>query len=264
MDRNFHEKICEAMKQAQLEAAELILHAEKILGESKSCSRDVVTEYDRRVQSFLEGKMREILPDCRFFCEEMDHRDDLTAEQVFVIDPIDGTMNFVRGFKHSCISMAYLERGIVCAAAIYNPYTEEMFSAVKGGGAFLNGRPIQVEDRALSDSLVCFGSAPYYPELYEKSFALAKAAFENSLDLRREAAAALDLCSVASGRAGVFFELCLSYWDYAAGALIVEEAGGVCRDISGAELSRNGEKGSIAAGSPRALKEFLELAGKLQ
>lgn len=263
MDKQFLKNICEAMKQAQLEAAELILHAESVISENKSCSRDVVTEYDRRVQNFLEEKMREILPDCSFFCEEMDRRDKTDSEHLFVIDPIDGTMNFVRGFKHSCISMAYLHRGIPCAAAIYNPYTEEMFSAIKGGGAFLNGRPIHVEDRPLSDSLVCFGSAPYYPELYEKSFALAKAAFEKSLDLRREAAAALDLCSVASGRAGVFFELCLSYWDYAAGALIVEEAGGRCRDIYGGELAVNGEKSSIAAGSPLALKEFLELAEKI-
>ena len=98
-------------------------------------------------------RLREALPDARFFCEEMNEQDDLDAEQLFIIDPIDGTMNFVHGFHHSCISVAYAERGVVRAGAIYNPYVDEMFTAISGQGARLNGRPIHAAE-AVSMSAV--------------------------------------------------------------------------------------------------------------
>ncbi len=248
------------MAAAEREAAELVMHAHNILSETKSGSRDVVTEYDRRVQQFLEGRMLELLPEAHFFCEELGEREDLSSEHIFVIDPIDGTMNFVRGFNHSCISMAYAHRGEFCAACVYNPYVDEMFTAVKGRGAYLNGRQLHIAHRALSDSVVCFGTSPYYQEHWDRTFALTKAAFQSALDVRREGSAELDLCSVAAGRAGIFFELRLSMWDYAAGALIVSEAGGRCCDIDGNPLPYDGRASSVAAGSPAALEEFLRIA----
>ena len=119
---------------AEREAAGLILEAHEILAEAKTDHRNVVTEYDRRVQELLITRLREALPDARFFCEEMNEQDHLDAGQLFIIDPIDGTMNFVHGFHHSCISVAYAERGVVRAGAIYNPYVDEMFTAVAGQG----------------------------------------------------------------------------------------------------------------------------------
>jgi len=248
------------MAAAEKEAAELVMHAHNILSETKSGSRDVVTEYDRRVQLFLEERMRQALPDAHFFCEELGEREDLSSEHMFVIDPIDGTMNFVRGFNHSCISMAYAHKGVFCAACVYNPYVNELFTAVRGQGAFLNGKPLQITDRPLSDSVVCFGTSPYYEGLTERTFALTERAFKAALDVRREGSAELDLCSVAAGRAGVFFELSLSMWDYAAGALIISEAGGRCCTIEGEELPYDGRISSVAAGSPAALEEFLRIA----
>lgn len=258
------EQICQLMAAAEREAAELVMHAHNILSETKSGSRDVVTEYDRRVQQFLEEKMRQSIPNAHFFCEELGEREDLHSEHMFVIDPIDGTMNFVRGFNHSCISMAYAHEGEVCAACVYNPYMDEMFTAVKGRGAYLNGKRLTIQDRPLSDSVVCFGTSPYYQELTDITFAITKEAFKAALDLRREASAELDLCSVAASRAGIFFELRLSMWDYAAGALIISEAGGRCCTIEGEPLPYDGSASSVAAGCPSALEEFLRIAKACQ
>ena len=256
---NHLQTICNAIEKAEREAEELILHAHGILAETKSGKRDVVTEYDRRVQALLVQRLSEAVPGARFFCEELDEHDRLDAEQLFIIDPIDGTMNFVHGFHHSCISVAYAERGEVLAGVIYNPYTDELFAAVKGGGAYLNGRPIHVTDEGLAGSVVCYGTAPYNPELTDKTFETAKKLYAASLDLRREGSAALDLCTVAAGRAGLYFELKVSLWDYAAGDLIVREAGGVCCRIDGSPFPTDGSRTGIAAGSPKAMAEFLAL-----
>ena len=242
------------------EAGTLILEAHDVISENKTDSRDVVTEYDRRVQELLIARISDALPDARFFCEENDRHDDLRAEHVFIIDPIDGTMNFVRGFHHSCVSAAYMKNGELRAAAIYNPYMDELFTAVRGAGAFLNGRPIEAAKEPLSRTLVCCGTAPYNPGLADKTFGLMKKAYLTGLDIRREGAAALDLCSVAAGRAGVYFELGLSLWDYAAGKLIVEEAGGVCCTLAGEPMPLDPSRPTVVAGGRQAVADFLALA----
>ena len=261
MDNSKHYNlILGLIEQAEREAAELILQARGILAEAKNGKRDVVTEYDRRVQELLMERFLKALPGAHFFCEEMKEQDRLDTEQVFIIDPIDGTMNFVHGFHQSCISVAYAERGVVRVGAVYNPYVDEMFTAVTGEGARLNGRPIHVTETGLSENLVCFGSAPYAPELADRTFALTKALYCAGLDVRREGSAALDLCSVAAGRAGLFFELQLSLWDYAAGVLIVEEAGGQCCTIDGNCFPSDGSKTTLLAGSPAAVADFFRLS----
>lgn len=253
-------EILRLLCEAEREASALILQAHDVISERKTDRRDVVTEYDRRGQALLIERLSAAVPGARFFCEENDRHDDLRAEHVFIIDPIDGTMNFVHGFHHSCISAAYMRAGELRAAAICNPYVGELFTAEKGKGAFLNGRPIHVSEAGLSDSIVCCGTAPYSMELADRSFELMKRAYLAGLDIRREGAAALDLCSAASGRAGVYFELGLSLWDYAAGKLIVEEAGGICRTVDGAPLPMDPSRPSIVAGGRRAVEEFLALA----
>lgn len=255
-------RICRAVEDAEREAAELMLHARRVLAERKSSRRDVVTEYDKKVQELLMRRLREAAPDARFFCEELDERDDLRAERLFIIDPIDGTMNFVHGFHHSCLSVAFASGGELRAAAIYNPYLDEMFTARLGGGAFLNGSPVRVSEAALSESVVCIGTAPYDPQLADETFALARRVFDASLDIRREGSAALDLCSVAAGRAGLYVEPRVSLWDYAAGLLIVREAGGDCRTLDGGAMPFNGGRCSIVAGYPAVLEEFFALEAR--
>ena len=253
------EKILEAMVAAEHEAAELVMHAHGIISETKSGRRDVVTEYDRRVQALLVERLSAAVPGAAFFCEESGVQNSTSAENVFVIDPIDGTMNFVRGMNNSCISAALMQSGVLTAAAVYNPYADELFTAIRSKGAFLNGRPLHVEDAPLNETVFCFGSSPYNQAKTDESFRLARIAFDNSLDLRRFASAELDLCSVGAGRAGLYFELEVSFWDFAAGSLIVEEAGGVCTDINGEPLPLDGRKTSILAGSPQAYADFRKL-----
>ena len=257
MDALSYEMILSRIASAEREAAALMLHARGILAETKSGRRDVVTEYDRRVQALLMQRLTEAVPEARFFCEETPERDRLDSERLFIIDPIDGTMNFVHGFHHSCISVAYAERGEVQVGAVYNPYVDELFTAVRGQGACLNGRPIRVTDAGLAGSVVCFGTSPYDASLAPRTFALAQRIYGQSLDLRREGSAALDLCSVAAGRAGLYFELQTSLWDYAAGALLVREAGGICVRTDGSDFAQDGGKTDICAGSPAAVQDFL-------
>ncbi|MGI5976284.1 MAG: inositol monophosphatase family protein [Candidatus Limivicinus sp.] len=259
MDCDFLRNLLEKLIAAEREAGELILGARDIPAETKSSHRDVVTEYDKKVQALMISRLRAAVPSAAFFCEENAVQEELGGEHVFIIDPIDGTMNFVRHFHRSCISAAYMSRGEILLAAVYDPYADEMFTAIKGQGAFLNGRPISAGSAPLRESVFCFGSSPYYPQFTKRSFQLAELAFEHSLDLRRMASAELDLCSVAAGRAGMYFELCISFWDYAAGSLIVTEAGGSCCRINGSPLPMDGSSSSIIAGSREAAADFLRL-----
>ena len=143
-----------------------------------------------------------------------------------IVDPIDGTTNFIKDYHTSCISVGIINDGIKAAGVVYNPYLNEMYYAIKGEGAFLNDKRIHVSDEPLSNGIVLFGTSPYYEELNEKSFEMAFDYFKKALDIRRSGSAAIDLCSIAAGRAEVYFELRLSPWDYAAASLILTEAGG--------------------------------------
>lgn len=218
---------------------EIILHADR----SKSCidekagHANFVTTYDKKVQQELREKLLQILPEAVFVGEEEDIHASIAEGYAFIVDPIDGTTNFIKNYHVSAISVGLARDGERYMGVVYNPYLNEMFTAVKGQGACLNGEPIHVSSEPLHNGIVLFGTAPYYEELSRKSFEMAYDYFKKALDIRRSGSAALDLCSVAAGRAEVFFELRLSPWDFAAGSLIVEEAGGKVTTVEGEPLS---------------------------
>lgn len=224
--------------------------AAEIRAEEKSGPEDLVTNYDTLVQRHLEEKLHALLPHAGFLGEE-GLREPTGDGSVFIIDPIDGTMNFSRGYQRSSISVALARDGQTVLGAVYDPYLNELFWAERGKGAFCNGRPIRVSDRPLERGIVMFGTAPYYREIADQTFALGRALFDRSLDVRRSGSAAIDLCSVAAGRAEVFYEFRLSPWDYAAAGLILEEAGGVIRTIEGGPVSLT-EKSSVLAANAAA------------
>ena len=255
-------EVLDVMVLAERKAAELILHAHGVIAETKGDARDVVTEYDLRVQQLVMDMLREKYPGAAFFCEESDSPDSLDGEMVFIIDPIDGTMNFVHGFKRSAVSIGFMSRGEILAGAVYNPYLDELFTAVKGNGARLNGREIRADDAGLRNSVVCVGTSPYRPDLSRECFDLIRRVFDHSLDIRREGVASLDLCSVAAGRAGVYCENSTSLWDYAAGSLIAAEAGAVLATIGGGRLPFSAGKTSIVCAGPETMKDFLEMAAE--
>jgi len=196
-----------------------------------------VTTYDKMVQDRLFCELGKLLPDAVFVGEEEDTHPEINKGYSFIIDPIDGTTNFIKDYHTSCISVALLNDGKQYMGFVYNPYLDEMFYAVSGCGAYLNGRPIKVSDEELSSGIVLFGTAPYHETLSKASFEKAYEYFNKALDIRRSGSAAIDLCSIAAGRAELYFELLLSPWDYAAGSLIVREAGGVVTTMDNEELS---------------------------
>ena len=205
--------------------------------DAKSGRANFVTEYDKLVQERLRAGLREIMPDAHFVGEEGSTQQFAPVGKFFIVDPIDGTTNFIKDYRFSCVSVALIVDGVAAFGVVYNPYADEMFCARRGQGAFCNGKRIHVSAEPLEDGIVVFGSAPYHEELKEKTFKLAYAYFRKAMDVRRSGSAALDLCTIAAGRAELFFELVLSPWDYAAGGLIVTEAGGLVSDCDGQPLA---------------------------
>ena len=232
------ENITKQMIEVIKECGQVILNADRSAMEidSKAGPANFVTEYDKQVQDLLEEKLMKIVPEARFVGEEETADTASDKGKYFIVDPIDGTTNFIKDYHMSCISVALLEDGEVKTGIIYNPYLNEMFWAEKGQGAYCNDRRIRVSNQPLGNGIVLFGTSPYYKELHEKTFAMAFDYFKQALDVRRSGSAALDLCTIAAGRAELYFELKLSPWDYAAGSLIVEEAGGVITTVEGEKL----------------------------
>ena len=219
---------------------------EKMAIDIKSGVADLVTEYDKKIQELLEIGLRKILPEAKFIGEE-GSSDKLSDEgYAFIVDPIDGTTNFVKDYHTSAISVALLKGREAVAGVVYNPYLDETFSAIKGQGAFLNGKKISVSSQPLDKALVLFGTAPYDKHLFKETLEILSDYFYKALDIRRCGSAALDLCSVACGRAELYFELVVSPWDFAAGKLLVEEAGGVVTTLDGKPLSFDGKTSIIA------------------
>lgn len=254
------QQMTEIVRQAG-ELIRTVPEAERVASE-KTGPRDLVTKYDRRVQEFLRSRLTAMLPQAAFMGEEdFDGTDYSRAEWLFIVDPIDGTTNFVQGFHNSSISVALLHHGVAEYGIVYNPYDGELYTARRGAGAALNGAPIHCANRDLAHSLLIFGTALYYPELTEETMDLFVRTFPLVQDVRRFGSAALDLCYVAAGKAGVFFECRLCPWDYAAGALIAREAGCRVTRIGGQELDYF-RKCSVLAGSPTAHREFSQAVGK--
>ena len=220
------------------ECGQLVKNADRqhLHVDSKAGHANFVTEYDKRVQDRLRAGLCAIMPDARFIGEEGSSQKFSPSGAFFIVDPIDGTTNFIRDYHASSISVALVVDGAAELGVVYNPYLDEMFTAQRGCGAFCNGKRLNVSSEPLENALVIFGTSPYREDLSEKSFKLAYAYFKKAVDVRRSGSAALDLCAIAAGRADLFFELSLSPWDYAAGALIVEEAGGVVSDADGGKL----------------------------
>ncbi|MBR6917840.1 MAG: inositol monophosphatase [Clostridia bacterium] len=249
--------LLEEMEKCALVCGRIIKDAkeEHVASLEKTNFRDLVTSYDVSVQRRAVEILSKRFPDASFFCEEGDDRGNLSEGLVFVIDPIDGTANFANHMNISCISIGAFKDGAPFAGAIYDPYNDELYSAARGLGAKLNGRPIHVTEDPLEHTLVMFGTSPYNLELLDRTVEKLKYIFPKCLDVRRRGAAALDLCAVACGRAGLFFEEILALWDFAAGLVILEEAGGEAFTMNGAPLPLDGKKSNIVAGSRRCIEE---------
>ncbi|AYV14392.1 MULTISPECIES: inositol-1-monophosphatase [Shewanella] len=212
---------------------------------------DFVTSVDKEAEAAIIYQIRKSYPDHSIVGEENGENRGTNQDYLWIVDPLDGTNNFVNGVPHFAVSIAMQYKGKTEVAVVYDPVRDELFSAVRGKGAKLNDFRIRVNNVSdLGGSLVATGfpfKARQHTETYMKLFG---ETFSLCADLRRAGSAALDLAYVAAGRVDAFFELGLKPWDIAAGDLIVREAGGTVTDFSGGHnylLS-----GNIVAGAPKA------------
>lgn len=223
---------------------------------------DFVTQADVAVQRTLQDALSQRWPEIQFMGEEEGARPEDLNRPMWILDPIDGTNNLIHDYRESAVSLALWDGHQVVMGVVYNPFLHETYSAALGQGARCNGRAIRVSDRRdLAHSLALFGTSPYEKERADQVFAQAKALYLRTEDLRRGGSAALDLCRIAAGRAEVYFEYNLKPWDYAAGQLIVREAGGQCTALDGSPLPTV-ENGDVLCTNGLVHQETLELLGQ--
>jgi myo-inositol-1(or 4)-monophosphatase len=223
-----------------------------------------VTATDRRAEETLFTELTKARPGYGFLGEETGRREGADKSHRWIVDPLDGTTNFLHGIPHFAISMALEREGVVVAGLIYNPATDEMFFAEKGKGAFLNDQRIRVAARRrLADAIIACGLAHHGHGDIDMSRKEVGAVQERVAGLRRFGAAALDLAWVAAGRIDGDWERTLRPWDLAAGLILVREAGGFVSDCDGQEDIFS--KGHVIAGNElihKGLLSLLKAAGK--
>ena len=217
---------------------------------------NLVTSSDLAVQHFLTERLAEILPGSGFLCEEEDFRD-ISEEYVWIIDPIDGTANYARGIEDCCISVALARNGVLQAGVVYSPGRRELYTAAKGCGAFLNGRPIHVSARPFENGLLCTAMSTYRKEYAKSCSDIIYDIYMRSNDVRRFGSAAVELCMMAKGTIELYFEMRLQPWDYAAASLVLTEAGGCIAGFDGNLPSLTAPSLVVAANTRASLEEIL-------
>jgi myo-inositol-1(or 4)-monophosphatase len=224
---------------------------------------DYVTEVDKRSEETIIYHLKKAYPDHAFLGEETGRSGNPDSDTIWIIDPLDGTTNFVRGIPHVAISIACQIKGKLEHAVILEPFKREEFTASRGKGANLNGRRIRVSGRkekagALYGTGIPF-SAPSFAYMTEYLACLQEFA-DNSAGIRRLGVASLDLAYLAAGKIDVFWEMYLKPWDIAAGVLVVREAGGMVSDFEGGESFL--DSGHIIASTPKLFKSSLQVVSK--
>jgi len=217
---------------------------------------DFVTQVDKAAEQAIIGVIHAAYPDHSILAEESGDTPGARAEHRWVIDPLDGTTNYIHGFPQYCVSVALEHRGVPTHGVVYDPGKNELFTASRGRGAFLDDRRMRVSKcLRLQDALVGTGF-PYKEvsrlDLYMRQL---RTMMTSSAGVRRAGAAALDLAYVAAGRLDAFWEMGLSRWDMSAGALLIQEAGGMVADLQGGADFL--DRGEIAAATPKVLPELL-------
>jgi myo-inositol-1(or 4)-monophosphatase len=219
-------------------------------------AKDYVTQIDHAAEEAIIEVVRKAYPEHGFLAEESG-ASAADAEYVWIIDPIDGTTNFIHGFPQYCTSIGIRHRGALAHAVVYDPVANELFTASKGRGAFLNDRRIRVTPLTkLGEALV--GTGFPFKELDRLDLYMRQLhkMMQTCSGVRRAGAAALDLAYVACGRLDAFWELGLAPWDMAAGALLIQEAGGLVGDLKGDQTYM--ESGDIVAATPKVFTSLLE------
>ena len=220
---------------------------------------DFVTEVDRAAEAEIIDTIREVYPGHAILAEESGALagSDEASEYQWIIDPLDGTTNFIHGFPQYAISIGVAHKGVMTHAVVFDPNRNELFTATKGTGAFLNDKRIRVSKRAKLDEALIGTGFPYRMfDHIETYLAIFRELSKRTAGMRRPGAASLDLAYVACGRLDGFWELGLSPWDMAAGSLLITEAGGLVGDFSGESDFMN--TGNILGGTPKVFSQLVQ------
>lgn len=216
----------------------------------KKSHANFVTEVDYKIQEFIVGELSKLIPDCNIITEESSNNKFNLEKPTWVLDPLDGTTNFMHDYHHSAISLGLYVDSEAKLGIIYNPTANEMFFAEAGSGAYLNESIIKTSAiDNFEDCLIGFGTTPYDRSKAAETFKIVERIFMECQEIRRSGSAALDLAYVASGRMDGFFEVNLQPWDIAAGLLILKEAGGQATNLKGETLSILHPTGILATNS---------------
>ncbi len=220
---------------------------------------DMVSYVDKGAEQMIVEELREILPEVGFLVEEDSVKE--KKDYNWIVDPLDGTTNFIHGIPCYAVSIALEHKGEIILGVVYEVAKKECFSAYKGGGAFLNEMPVKVStNKHLSDSLIGTGFPIYNFDRQENYLNVLRELMQKTHGVRRIGAAAADLCYLASGRLDAFYEYNLNPWDVAAGVLIIREAGGTVCDFKGGQNWLFGKE--IIATNGLVENEFKELVQK--
>jgi myo-inositol-1(or 4)-monophosphatase len=222
---------------------------------------DFVTEVDQAAEHAIIKSLRKTYPDHTYIGEESGRVDGVGEDALYewIIDPLDGTTNFVHGIPHFAISIACVHKGRIEHAVVFDPVRREEFTASRGYGARVNDKRLRVSNvKTLSESLVATGFPfkPSHSQHMDAYLGMFKELAQQTTGLRRAGSAALDIAYVAAGRFDAFWEIGLNPWDIAAGALLVQESGGLISDFAGTEHYL--ETGNIVCGNPKIFKATLQ------
>jgi len=217
---------------------------------------DYVTEVDKLAESAIIEVLREAYPSHAILAEESGSSGQ--SEYEWIIDPLDGTTNFIHGFPQYAVSIGLAHKGVLTHAVIFDTNRNELFTGSKGGGAFLNEKRLRVSKRSKLDEALIGTGFPYRSfDHIDAYLAIFRELTQKTSGLRRPGAASLDLAYVACGRLDGFWEFGLSPWDMAAGALLVTEAGGLISDLNGEHAYM--QSGNVIAGNPKIFSQLLQI-----
>ena len=220
-------------------------------------ANDFVSDIDRQAEEAIISIIRKSYPDHAIKAEESGEWKSSSSDYQWIIDPLDGTTNFLHGFPQFAVSIALKVQGRLSQAVVFNPVNQELFTASRGDGAMLNDRRIRVtQQKSLQGALIGTGFPFKEQQHLDAYLEMFRALFPMTAGIRRPGSAALDLAYVAAGRLDGFWEIALNEWDMAAGALLVQEAGGLVGDFSGGHEYLS--TGNIVCGTPKVFKEILQ------
>jgi myo-inositol-1(or 4)-monophosphatase len=221
-------------------------------------ANDFVSEVDQEAERAIVETLRGAYPAHAILAEEGGATG--RSEYVWIVDPLDGTTNFLHGFPQYAVSIALMHRGVLTQAVVYDPNRNDLFTASRGRGAFLNDHRLRVSKRArVSDALIGTGFPFRQFKHVDTYLAILREVMQKAPGVRRAGAAALDLAYVAAGRLDGFWEFGLAPWDIAAGALLVIEAGGLVGDLEGNDGYM--DSGNLIAGTPKVFAQMVQMIG---